>query len=108
MTHIPLVRDTVHGNANETTDTMSSHSRGPRQPRRRMPMSHERNSNSASTTGPRKHEKKRERKRRVVPGLPITPIGYKEMIEKRITDEETTRKLLELTLTAFDGFYDML
>ncbi|KYQ60209.1 hypothetical protein ALC60_00617 [Trachymyrmex zeteki] len=40
MTHIPLVRDIAHGNANETTGTMGSHSRGPRQPRRRMPVSH--------------------------------------------------------------------
>ncbi|KYN21296.1 hypothetical protein ALC57_06221 [Trachymyrmex cornetzi] len=97
MTHIPLVRGIVHGNANETTGTMGSHSRGPRQPRRRMPVSHH------------KQEKKRERKRRVVPGLPLAPIGqYKEITDKKITDEETMRKLLELIFIAFDGFYDML
>jgi len=41
MTHIPLVRDIVHENANKITGIMGSHSRGPRQPRRRMSVSHE-------------------------------------------------------------------
>ncbi|KYN08195.1 hypothetical protein ALC62_00809 [Cyphomyrmex costatus] len=68
MTHIPLVRDIAHENANETTrGTTGSHSRGPRQPRRRMPVSHEGIPTVRARLGPaneRKKEKERERKRK--------------------------------------------